>query len=189
MQRRKVFVMGLSLACGLGLFLLPPASAAEEKAGQTIQVGPDLKMTVPAEWSRKTPRVKIVEHEFAIPGGEGEESAGRMTVMVAGGSVEANVERWLGQFTQPDGSSTAEKAKTEKKQVAGTEVTVVDVSGTYRDSRGPFAPAVERPGYRMLAAIVPTSQGNYFIKLYGPKKTIAANEKAFAKMIEGIRKG
>jgi hypothetical protein len=110
-----------------------------------------------------------------------------MTVMTAGGSVEANVERWLGQFSQPGGASASEKAKVEKKKVAGHEVTVVDVSGTYRDSRGPFAPAVERPGYRMLAAVVPTSQGNYFIKFYGPKKTVDANEKAFLTMIEGIK--
>lgn len=179
----------MMLALVLSAAAAGSASAAEEaKADHAVKIGPDLTMTVPADWNRKTPRVRIVEHEFAIPAAEGDKEEGRMTVMTAGGSVEANVERWLGQFAQADGSSTNEKGKVEKKQVAGSEVTVVDVSGTYRDSRGPFAPAVERPGYRMLGAVVPTPQGNYFIKFYGPQKTVDANQKAFTKMIEGMKK-
>jgi hypothetical protein len=107
--------------------------------------------------------------------------------MGAGGGVEANVERWYGQFTQPDGGSTRERAKVTKKKLAGHDVHLVDISGTYRDQRGPMAPAVERPNYRMLAAIVETDTlGTYYIKLYGPKQTIADNEKAFAAMIEGL---
>ena len=163
-------------------------AADDAKTGNSITIGPDLTMTVPAEWTRKTPRVRIVEHEFAIPAAQEDKEEGRMTVMAAGGSVDANVQRWLGQFSQPDGSSTGDKAKVEKKQVAGQEVTLVDVTGTYRDSRGPFAPAVERPGYRMLGAVIPTSRGTYFVKFYGPQKTVAAHEKPFIKMIEGIEK-
>ena len=41
---------------------------------------------------------------------------------------------------------------------------VVDVSGTFLDRPGPFAPPVERPGHRMLAAIIETPDANYFIK-------------------------
>ena len=64
---------------------------------------------------------------------------------------------------------------------------LVDVSGTFKDQRGPAAPAVERPKYRMLAAIVATkSLGTYFIKFYGPEHTVADNEKAFLTMIEGL---
>jgi hypothetical protein len=52
-----------------------------------------------------------------------------------------------------------------------------------------MAPAVERPDYRMLAAILATKNaGTFYIKLYGPKKTIADNEAAFVKMIEGLAK-
>jgi hypothetical protein len=39
----------------------------------------------------------------------------------------------------------------------------------------------------MLGAIIVTDKvGQYFVKLYGPRKTIAANEKAFLDMIEGL---
>ena len=40
----------------------------------------------------------------------------------------------------------------------------------------------------MLAAIVETEKlGNYFFKLYGPEKTIAANEASFQAMIDSLK--
>jgi len=116
--------------------------------------------------------------------------AGRMTVMGAGGGVQANVDRWYGQFTQPDGSATKDKASTKTLKLAGSTVTLVDVSGTYKDSPGgPFAggKTVDRPGYRMLAAIVetPASQ-SYFLKFYGPAATVAKHADGFRAMVEGI---
>jgi hypothetical protein len=108
-------------------------------------------------------------------------------MMSAGGGVEANIERWYGQFTQPDGSNTRERAKVSKLQANGCDVHVVDLSGTFRDQRGPVAPAVERPKYRMLAAIVVAPKaGNYFIKFYGPERTVAENERAFMSMIQNL---
>ena len=69
------------------------------------------------------------------------------------------------------------------------DVTIVDIGGTYDDKPIPFAPGpgTPRPDYRMLAGIVqPKNAGNYFIKFYGPAKTVAKNEAAFKKMLEGL---
>jgi hypothetical protein len=108
----------------------------------------------------------------------------------AGGSVEANIERWYGQFAQPDGGSTKDKASTKKLNVSGSAVTLVDVSGTYKDMPGgPFAggQAVDRPDYRMLAAIVETPEkGSYFLKFYGPGPTVAKHADGFRQMVEGL---
>jgi hypothetical protein len=113
-----------------------------------------------------------------------------MTVMGAGGTVQANIDRWYGQFTQPDGSETKTKATTKKLELAGCKVTLVDIPGTYKDSPGgPFAGGriVERPDYRMLAAIVETpDRGNHFLKFYGPAKTVAAHADGFRTMVEGM---
>lgn len=163
------------------------AGAAERQAGQTIKLGPELKLTAPADWVSKRPKVAIIEYEFAVPAAEGDKEDGRVTVMQAGGSVEANVDRWYGQFVQPDGSASSKKGKLEKKKLAGREVQILDISGTYKDARGPFAPVVERPDYRMLAAVIPTDQGNYFIKFYGPKRTVGAQAAAFQKMLAGLK--
>lgn len=161
--------------------------ASHAQAAETIQLADGLTMQVPADWQRQQPRVNFIDYEFSIPSGKEGVTNGRLTVSRTGGSVEANIERWYGQFTQPGGKSTKETAKVEKKEIAGRTVHFVDISGTYKDARGPFAPAVDRPGYRMLAAIVETAQGNYFFKFYGPDSVISAHSEAFLKMVQGAQ--
>jgi len=164
------------------------AVAADEARAFTIADG-GFSLEAPAGWKRVAPKSGIVETEFAIPS-DGELAAGRMTVMGAGGTVQANVDRWYGQFTQPDGSATKDKATTKTLKLAGCTVTLVDVGGTYKDMPGgPFAggQAVERPDYRMLAAIVETpGRGSYFLKFYGPGATVAKHADGFRKMVEGL---
>jgi hypothetical protein len=145
-----------------------------------------LELAAPASWVRQQPRTRIVEHEYSIPASKGDAADGRLTVMAAAGGVGPNIERWVGQFTQPDGASTKERAKIKQTKAAGLDVHLVDLAGTYRDQRGPMSPVVERPKYRMLAAIIETPAGDYFIKFYGPERTVAENEAAFVKMIEGL---
>jgi hypothetical protein len=173
------------------LILAAPLAARSQEAkvaGETITLAKgQLVLTTPATWRKKQPSVNMIEYESAVPAVEGDKNDGRLTIMAAGGSIEANIDRWIGQFTQPDGKSTKDLVKTEKITVDGVSVNLVDMSGTYKDQRGPFAPAAVYEDYRMLAAIIPTENaGRYFIKLYGPKKTIAANEEAFHKMSRGL---
>ena len=147
-------------------------------------------LAAPEGWKRVQPKSSIVETEFSIPSEGDGLQPGRMTVMGAGGSVQANVDRWYGQFAQPDGSDTKSKATAKKVKLAGCDVTIVDINGTYKDApAGPFAggKAVDRPDYRMLAAIVETpDRGNYFLKFYGPGKTVAKHADGFRAMVEGL---
>lgn len=189
------FVVVVASACCLlgsaGRLHAQPAVAADGVF--TIADG-GLSLEAPAGWQRVQPKSGIVETEFAIPsegaGADGEPlPAGRMTVMGAGGTVAANIERWYGQFDQPDGSETKDKAATKTLKVAGREVTLVDVSGTFKDSPGgPFAggKTVLRPDYRMLAAIIVGPEGNYFLKFYGPAATVEKHADGFRTMVEGM---
>jgi len=187
----------LALAAATSLLMAcaaAPARAqavAEEARAFTIGEG-SLSLEAPASWKRVQPKSGIVETEFAIPSA-GDLPPGRMTVMGAGGSVQANVDRWYGQFSQPDGSATKDKATSKTLKLAGCTVTLVDVSGTYKDMPGgPFAggKTIERPDYRMLAAIVETPEqaprGSYFLKFYGPAATVAQEADGFRKMVEGM---
>ena len=179
----------LALACGVGRIAEAQPAVAEEARVFAIAEG-SLSLEAPAGWQRVQPKSGIVETEFSIPASQDGEPAGRMTVMGAGGSVQANIDRWYGQFAQPDGTATQDKATTKKLEIAGCKVTLVDVSGTYKDKpMGPFAggAGVDRPNYRMLAAIVEVpDRGNYFLKFYGPAATVAAHADGFRKMVEGI---
>jgi len=101
-----------------------------------------------------------------------------------GGSVEANIERWTGQF---EGA----KAPTPKKEkLGGFDVSSVELEGTYTppNMMNPNAPKTPHPGYKLVAMIVAAPQGNVFFKLSGPKKTVDASKDAFAKMIKGLTK-
>ena len=169
---------------------LPAAAQAVAEDTRTFAIaGGSLLLEAPAGWKRVQPKSGIVETEFSIPS-EGDLPPGRMTVMGAGGSVQANVDRWYGQFSQPDGSATKDKATTKTVKLAGSTVTLVDVSGTYKDMPGgPFAggKTIERPDYRMLAAIVETADaGSHFLKFYGPSATVAKEADGFRRMVEGL---
>ena len=61
-----------------------------------------------------------------------------------GGSVQANIDRWLGQFAEPKDQL---HAKTEKKTVAGREITHVFAEGTYLS--GPPFGSFKHPGARI----------------------------------------
>ncbi|HEX4128963.1 MAG TPA: hypothetical protein VHZ24_02890 [Pirellulales bacterium] len=189
---KKCFLSALILFVSCG-WLVATAAAVAADDSKTFDIAEGaFKLPVPEGWKSKQPATRIVEHEFEVPAAEGDERPGRVTVMGAGGSIDDNINRWCGQFEQPDGSNTRDKAVIKKHAIAGQDVTVVDISGTY-DDRPPFAAAkgTQRPDYRMLAAIIETKRagqptGNYFIKFYGPGKTVGQNEAAFKKMIDGL---
>jgi len=142
-------------------------------------------------WKSVPPRSRILEAELKVPRVGTDAADGRLTIMGAGGTIELNIERWQGQFKQADGSDTKDHTKVEKQMVAGQQVSLVDITGTYIDSPGgPFAGGkkVDRPNYRMLSAIIQTAaDGNYFVKLYGPKATIDKNAEHFKAMVKSIK--
>jgi hypothetical protein len=204
-EHRPHPLAAVSLSCLMAVVAVGVTPVPASAQAPAIEAGPETRvftiadggfsLQAPAGWQRVQPKSGIVETEFAIPSeGAAADGApaqpGRMTVMGAGGTVQANIDRWYGQFAQPDGSETKTKATTKKLDLAGCKVTLVDIPGTYKDSPGgPFAGgrAVDRPDYRMLAAIVETpDRGNYFLQFYGPAKTVAAHADGFRTMVEGM---
>ena len=168
--------------------------AAQQKP-ELVEVslaGKQITLKLPKAWKSKRPRSRIVEREFAVPKVTGDDNDGRLTMMRSGGSIAANVDRWISQFSQPDGKSTKDIAKVTKKKLNDQDAILVNITGTFSESMGggPFAPGktVRRSDYQMLGGIVQTkASGQYFFKLYGPKKTMAAAEKQFMAMMESIR--
>jgi hypothetical protein len=140
-----------------------------------------LVFAVPEGWERKEASSSFVLAEFGLPKADGDDLDGRLTVSVAGGSVEANVDRWRDQF-----GGQPEKSSEDRKEIGGLEVAIVDFSGEFNDQRGPFAPAIKRSGYRMLAAIIPVDGDLHFVKAVGPQATIAAHAERFHEFIGSV---
>jgi len=179
----------LKSAFAPALAVLLVASAARAEEGKPFDIGSKYVLTSPANWVVKPPKSRIIEYEFEIPAAEGDPSGGRVTVMGAGGSIDDNIKRWEGQFKSADGAEV--KAEIKKFKAADQDIHFVDLKGTYKDSPGgPFAggATVDRESYRMLGAVIVTKDaGQYFVKLYGPEKTIAAAKPGFEKMLEGLK--
>lgn len=170
--------------------LIPPQTFAAEDEAKSVSVSladGKLELTSPEAWIPKQPKFRgIVDYEFAVPKADGDDADGRVTIGGLSGGLEANKRRWFMQFSQADGGDTADMAKIESKKLADSDVEVIDVSGTY--VAPPFAGGGKYENYRMLAAIINAGKlGSYYIKFYGPAKTLEANEKAFNAMVDSLK--
>jgi hypothetical protein len=149
-----------------------------------------LAWSAPADWKSQGER-PMRAATYSIPAAKGDSEPAELAVFYfgesSGGGVDANVKRWIDQFQKADGSSAAKDAKVKKEKIAGLPATAVEVKGTYMGGSmmGPSAP---KPGYRLLGAIVEGPGGNVFFKLTGPEKTVSGAEKAFRKLIDGLKK-
>ena len=179
--------------CTSFLFFAPAIAQEKSKEPALIELaGGKLVMKAPAEWKVEKPKSNIVQYEFSAPADAKEtDEKVRITVMGAGGGVEANLQRWYGQLSQPSGKPTKDVAKLEVMDVAGQKIHFVDVTGTFADTMGagPFSgkPAVKRENYRMLGAIVETEKlGMYFVKATGPNDACEKLVEGFKKMLKGL---
>jgi hypothetical protein len=153
-----------------------------------------LTYQAPAEWDKleSGSTMRVAEWKLAPASGDSEEA--RVIVFYfgkgGGGSVEANLERWYGQFEQPDKASSRERARVTKLTVGAFQITRADLSGTYVAPVRPGADErLNKPDFRMIAAIVEGGQGPWFIRLLGPKATVARWEKSFDQFLGSLRPG
>jgi hypothetical protein len=104
-----------------------------------------------------------------------------ISVVRAGGTVDANIERWMGQF------DAGAKVDRRRKTVHGLEVTLVRIAGTFAGA-SEMAPAAgaSRPGWVMLAAIVEGEGLPYFFKLLGPAAGVDRASPSFEQLVEGV---
>jgi hypothetical protein len=148
-----------------------------------------LKWTPPPGWkSSGTTSMRAATYPVAPVQGDHDASECAVYFFGAGqgGSVQANLERWGGQFKAPGGKPSTPKVA--KINVHGLPVTTIDVSGEYSGMGGPTGTAPVASGYRLLGAIIESPGGNVFIKFTGPAKTMAANHAKFQQLLDSFEK-
>ena len=151
-----------------------------------------LQFTAPPTWKSRASASSMRVAEFAVPRVAGDTEDAEVIVYFfggGGGSVDANIDRWVGQFrTQSGGPVPAPKRMTSTN---GTlNVTAIDVSGTYVAEVKPGAgDRLNKPNFRMRAAVVETPKGPYFVKFTGPEKTVAQSITSgdFDRFIKSLR--
>ncbi len=151
----------------------------------------DLTYSAPAGWKVVATSSSMRVAQFALPRAAGDAADAELVLYYFGGSggtVEANIDRWLGQMQQPDGRPSKAVATRENRTANGLSITLVDVGGTYVAEVTPGSEARHNnPGYRLRAAVVQTPGGPYFIKLTGPAKTVASHTQAFDAFVSSLK--
>jgi hypothetical protein len=156
-----------------------------------LSLAASLTYTAPPAWKPVATTSPMRVAQFALPRASGDGEDGELVVYYfggSGGSVEANIDRWVGQMQQPDGRPSSAVMKRESRTINGLKMTLVDVSGTYVAEMMPGSTQHHNnPAFRLRAAVIETSNGPYFVKLTGPAKTIAANEKQFEAFLSSVK--
>lgn len=135
----------------------------------------DITLTVPGSWKQTPPMSGLRLAQFAVPKVGDDPTDAEMVVSFFegdGGGIDPNLKRWEGQFAA-DGR-TVKRTTGESPQ---GKYYISDISGTFNQPVGPPIAGRTRavPGSRSISVIlVVAGKGNYFLKLTGPDKTVAA---------------
>lgn len=100
-----------------------------------------------------------------------------------GGSADANIARWRGQFSATPAAEAYEKI--EEDRGGAFPITLAEWRGTY--ARGIGAEGERRPGHTLVAAIVPTPRGTLFFQLFGPSREVADARAGFLTTVRSLK--
>jgi hypothetical protein len=157
-----------------------------ELLGQATGSTAGLHWSVPKRWEPQGQR-PMRAATYAVPPAEGEPEAGECAVFYfgndQGGSIDANIDRWVGQFDHASGVDRG------TKDVNGMKVTTVKISGSYLAPSGPMMmPSAKKDNFKLLGAIVEGPQGSLFFKFTGPAKTVDASAPEFDALVGSLSK-
>jgi len=165
----------IGLLAILAAALVYPASGANE----TFKVS-ELTFKRPSSWEWVESTSTMRAAQLLVPGGPGKDGVEVIFYYFGpggGGGVQANVERWYGQF------SDRKNEKSESTTVGKTKVTYVQAEGTYQSGM-PGGPKTAKANYALLGAIIEAANGAIFVKATGPVALTKSSEAEFRKMVE-----
>ena len=168
--------------------LLTLALAAQVAADPMRHEAAGLRFSVPRSWVRVPAPSDVRAAQYKIPRAGSDAEDGELILFFfgkgKGGGVPDNLDRWYGQFTQPDGKPSRDAAVLTVRTVNGLRVTAVDLGGSYTAMAGPMQQKADaKPAYRMLGAIVEGEDGPWFFKATGPSATMVGAKPDFDTLV------
>jgi hypothetical protein len=176
----------------------PAGSVSSEatSAGPRPSATPPPKRELALLWddaptlTRTTPKSPARAAEYVVPRVGTDPEDGECVVMTfgphQGGSVDDNVKRWVDQF-----HPALPTPRRTSVEVNGMRMTFVEVAGTYAGNMMPNAQGVtsptDKPGWRLLGAVVEAPSGLWFFKLTGPDVTVRSGARQFEDMVRSAR--
>lgn len=157
---------------------IPAPSAAP--AATAPSGGKEVVWTAPASWSQQPNASAMRKATFKIPRAAGDSDDGELSVIAASGGVDANVQRWAGQFG-------GAKPTSESRTPNGLKVTVVSMKGTFAGGMPGMGAATPKDNWMLLGAIVDLGEEQWFFKATGPEKTLTAARKDFDAFVGSLK--
>ena len=169
-------------AAVLSIVMLASAGGAADSLRTEVA---GLRFTLPSGWTRVPAPSDVRAAQWRIPHTDGEGDDGELVLFYfgkgKGGTTQENLDRWYGQFTQPDGRPSRDAALITIRTVNGLRVTSLDLAGTYRPQMG--GDAAPKSGSRMLAAGIEGENGPWFLRLVGPAAVVGQAKTGFDALI------
>ena len=151
---------------------MAPVAAQAADSPETL-----LDWKAPVHWQLVPNASTMRLATYRVPRTAGDAEDAELSITQAGGSVEANADRWIGQFD----TAAQKTAKRGTRKVGVLEVTTVEVQGAYSGGMGKDPSS--RTGWALLGAIVSTRGMPHFFKLTGPAKSVLAARADFDAML------
>lgn len=165
--------------------------AADEKKGTVVELA-GMKSTAPADWKEEAPSNSMRQTQFKLPKADGDKEDAELAVFFfkggGSGSVEANLKRQTAKFTPAEGKQAVEETVDKKFKVGSIDAVYQDVKGTFIKKPFPMAQTgTPMKGYRQLYVIFETKDGQYYMTLLGPEKTVEKHKKAFDEFLKNFK--
>ena len=160
-------------------------------SASTIALSVDnLRFEVPTDWNAQKPDSDARKAQYELTGPDTSDVASLVVYYFGpggAGNLQANIDRWVGQFADPEGQPPQEQSRVTARTVAGMRIHSVEVSGRYIAQVTPGSDdRYDKPNYRMVAAIIESPDGRYYIKAVGPRRTIDQHEEAIARFLDSV---
>lgn len=184
---------------GMGAMEMP--RRAEVKATSDTLTAAGIVFPIPPGWEAGKPATSMRLAQYALPG-----EAGPAELAVfhfgkgQGGDVQSNLDRWIGQFSSDDATTTTDSATTATAAGApelaafendGLKISIVRTAGTYHPTTmGPMAPPQEPlPDYALFGMVIEGgAEGSVFVKVTGPQATMNAQAEALGAFAKNVRR-
>ena len=175
----------MSLLRSAAVALVAVASVASAQSTVTLL---DYRTTVPNGWTSRTPASSARLAEYVVPA-SGNDGPAEVIIYFfgkgQGGNVQANLTRWKGQFSTPDGSPVPETITRDSS--GAFPITFAEYHGTYRRGIGAGSADSVKTGQALVAAIAETPHGTMFIQMFGPSARVVAERDTFMKFVRGLK--
>lgn len=176
-----------------------PSAPPHPEGGRTTQPAPIDSTTPPAAlplgvtwedpagWQRVSLNNPMRKATYRVPRAQGDSEDGELAVFYfgpgQGGTIDANVDRWVKQFSGID----ADDVKRADRSANGLRQHTVEIEkGTFASGM-PGGPTRPKEGYGLLGGIVVAPSGPYFFKLTGPSATVKAAREAFYALLDSVK--